>query len=423
MNEKIFTKIKNKKIINYIIIAFSFVVRFIYILQTNVGDRQHDLGYATLLDDGLVNPGHLGYIEYLVKFHHLPDFDPFSIFSYYHPPLHHIIAAFFLETAHNLGMEEPGVYEVIQIPTLIYSCIMVIIAYKILQFFCKDECKISIPLAFVAFFPGFIYMTGSINNDMLATMLSFLCIYLTLIWIREPKFKYLILMALSIGLGIIAKPTAAVIACPMALVMLMHFIKECKNGRAFKCFMQYVVFAAISLPIGLSWTVRNIILYSETPGIPSSNAQSNQYLWNYPINEIFGMPIKASVHFPFHSENSIYCHNAWSILFKTSVFAEVWPEDISDGWLFLCRLLFVLALAIGILCFILCIVLPILRIRQGETLVGTFLLSGYLTVVITYIMFVIKYPYTCSCDFRYVPTAIMFAAVSLLPRNKTTDNS
>ncbi len=416
--------LKNK---NFIVIIASFVIRLIYIFQTTVGDRQHDLGYATLLSDGKINPGHLGYVEYLVKFHHLPDFDPFSIFSYYHPPLHHIIAAFFLEAAHKCGINEPQVYEAIQIPTFIYSCVLVVITYYILRHFCKDEKYITIPLALVAFHPGFIYMTGSINNDMLGTMLSFLAIYVSLLWIESHSFKHLIYMALTIGFGIIAKPNAGVIAFPMGIVMLMYLIDQFKSSRkaGFKCIRDYFVFALISLPIGFSWTIRNLILFRQTPGVPSSNELSHQYLWSYPIGEIFGIPARASVKFPFHAENSIYCHNAWSILFKTSLFTEVWPENISSGWLLLCQVFFVLAVVIGFLCFILSIVLPIIRIRCGQKEIGTFLLSGYIVVLVTFVLFVIKYPFTCSCDFRYVPTSILFAAISLLPvsSNSYTDSA
>lgn len=407
---------------NILIILLSFVIRLIYIFQTTVGDRQHDLGYATLLNDGRINPGHLGYVEYLVKFQQLPDFDPFSIFSYYHPPLHHIIAAFFLKGASVLGIKEPQVYEAIQIPTFIYSCLLVVVTYYILKLLRPDGRGISIPLGLVAFHPGFIYMTGSINNDMLATFLSFLAVYTTLIWMKTREFKHLIYMALTIGFGIIAKPNAGVVAFPMGIVMLMYLIDCFKSSKeeGYKCFRQYVVFAIISLPIGFSWTIRNLIRFGQTPGVPSSNEQSHQYLFSYPLDEIFGMPAKASIAFPFHAENSIYCHNTWSILFKTSLFTEVWPENIGPYWLILCQIFFAIAVIIGYLCFILAIVRPIVSILKGDKELGAFMLTGYLVVLVTYILFVIKYPFTCSCDFRYVPTAILFSAVALLPTKSNT---
>ncbi|MBR5359683.1 MAG: glycosyltransferase family 39 protein, partial [Lachnospiraceae bacterium] len=242
---------KNKDdIICTLTISISWLVRLIYVLTTSVGERQHDLGYATLLSDGQVNPGHLGYVEYIAKFHHLPDFDPFSIFSYYHPPVHHIIAGTVVDIAHRLGINEPYVYEFIQIPTCIYGCVTVFIAYKILKLICRNSRYICIPLALIAFHPGLIYMCGTVNNDMLAAMMSFICIYNSLLWIsRGHRIKELIYMALSIGIGLISKLNVAVLIFPMGIIMLSYFIDCIKNGLLIKCIKQYVLFGLISFPI------------------------------------------------------------------------------------------------------------------------------------------------------------------------------
>ncbi len=401
---------------SYLIILISSVIRIIYVLNTTVGERQHDLGYATLLDDGIINPGHLGYVEYIAKFKHLPDFDPFSIFSYYHPPLHHVIAAAIVDIAHSFGVNEPAVYEFIQLPTCIYGILTVITAFLILRTLTDDENAILIPLALTAFHPGLIYMCGTVNNDMLAALLSFICIYNTLRWIRnEHKLKYLIYMALSIGIGLISKLNVAVLIFPMGAVMLYHFIRSARDSEAGRCIREYLLFAAISIPIGLSWSIRNLIRFSVKPGISSATPESNQYLGSYPLSEIIGLPVRSSISFPFHSENAVYCHNAWSILFKTSLFGETFPEDITAGMLLFCQAAFVTAIIIAFICAILSFVKPVIYIRKGDRELGIFLLAGYASLLATYILFVIKYPYTCSCDFRYVPTALIYSSVSLLP--------
>ena len=401
--------------------VISFIIRIIYVLNTSVGQRQHDLGYATLLDDGLINPGHLGYIEYIAKFRHLPDFDPFSVFSYYHPPVHHVIAALAVDIAHRFGISEPAVYEFIQLPTCIYSCLAVYVAFLILKALCDDDKSICIPLALISLHPGLIYMAGTVNNDMLATLMSFLCVYTTILWIKNGySLKHLIFMALSIGTGLISKLNVAVLIFPMGLVMLMVLLKQIKKGKVGECIRRYLLFAIIAIPIGLSWSIRNLVLFGTKPGISSATPESNQYLGLYPLSEIIGMPVQSSLSFPFHSENAVYCHNAWSILFKTSLFAETFPEDITTPMLMFCRIAFVLAIVIAFICAILSIVRPIILIRRGDRELGTFLLSGYVFVLVTYVLFVIKYPYTCSCDFRYVPTALLYAGISLIPLKKQT---
>ena len=84
----------------FLIILGGIIIRSFYVIFTGVSDRQHDEGYFSGLSDDLINPGHLGYIEYLCKFGHLPDFSPYQLFSYYHPPVHHIISCLFI-----LGIE------------------------------------------------------------------------------------------------------------------------------------------------------------------------------------------------------------------------------------------------------------------------------------------------------------------------------
>ncbi len=405
-----------EKYINVLIIGTASIIRLWYVLYTDIGTRQHDLGYATLLSDGLVNPGHLGYIEYFAKFMRLPDFNPFSIFSYYHPPIHHIIAAFFVRMAYTLGFFEPVIFEATQIPTFIYSIITLIIAYKTLKLLCIDERKIILPLALISFHPGLIYMTGSIGNDMMATMVLFLISYLTLLWIDgDYPAKYLFLISLSIGIGMLIKMNVVIIACPVALIMLLRLINSLKSNTLIKCIKEYIIFALISLPIGLLWSVRNYILFHIGPGISSADSSSIQYMGDFSLWQRLGWPERSMLSFPFHSESAAFCHNIWQILFETSVFTEIWPADISPAMLLLCRLVYILTIITALLCAILSIIKPIIRIRRGSIAIGTFLLSAYLTILATYILFVIKYPYTCSCDFRYIAIVLLFSAISLLP--------
>ena len=402
------------KLINTLLLAVSFIVRLVYILITSVGERQHDLGYATSLHDDIINPGHLGYVEYIAKFHHLPDFDPFSIFSYYHPPLHHIVASLFLNAADMLGIKEPGVYEVIQIPTFIYSCITIYVSYKVLKLICKDDRKITIGFALIAFHPGLIYMTGSINNDMMALMFTVLCVYTTILWFQnEYRLKYLIYMALCMGFGLIAKPNIVIMVVPMGLVMLMHMYDMYKAGEFGKVFGHYCIFAAISGPIGLSWTIRNAIRFGTKPGIPSPSP--NQCVSGYSLFNRLVLPSSSCISFPFYSENATYNNNMWQICFKTSLFAEIWPTEISPIGLRLCQLLFISAVILGIYCAVMSIVKPIRLIKQNDKVMGIFLLSGYVSVILMFYFFVLKYPFTCSCNFRYVGISLLYSAIALIP--------
>ena len=58
--------------------------------------------------------------------------------------------------------------------------------------------------------------------------------------------------------------------------------------------------------------------------------------------------------------------------------------------------------------------MAIREIRKGNRELGVFLLVGYVLVVLTFIAFIIKYPYTCSANFRYVVVGLLFSVIGLI---------
>lgn len=70
----------------YMIILLGVFLRCCYVLLSGLYDRQHDAGAYTGMGTDFINPGHIGYIEYIYKFHKLPDLNPYELFAYYHPP-------------------------------------------------------------------------------------------------------------------------------------------------------------------------------------------------------------------------------------------------------------------------------------------------------------------------------------------------
>lgn len=107
-----FFMVKNSRLTTddkvFLLITGGVILRSYYVICTGVVDRQHDEGYFSGLSDDLINPGHLGYIEYLCKFGHLPDFSPYKLFSYYHPPFHHILSCLFIDLQMLFGAGEPS---------------------------------------------------------------------------------------------------------------------------------------------------------------------------------------------------------------------------------------------------------------------------------------------------------------------------
>lgn len=395
------------------IITAGVLLRSFYVLLTGVNDRQHDEGVYTSLSDTFINPGHLGYIEYLCKFKHLPDFSPYQLFSYYHPPVHHILASIFIQFNLFFGVPEVLAFENIQILTLLYSSLCIPVTYGILKKLPLIHTNICFGVALIAFHPGMIYMSGSVNNDMLATLLTFVCFYFSLCWIYDKSFINLIKIALSLGFGMITKLNTAVMAFPLALIFIIYFIQECKNKKGLSCFRNYCIFGIITAGIGLSWVIRNLLFYRTNPGVPVLTEKSVLYIGRHSVSEIFGIPHDFIMRYPFHTINGNQICNSWLILFRTSIFAEIRPDNLSDVLMAACQLALLLTMIFGILFALTTIYVQIYEIRKGDKELGIFLLTGYLAVIITFVGFVIKYPYTCSCDFRYIVISILFTAITI----------
>ena len=182
-------------------ILLGVLLRCGYVLLSGLYDRQHDAGVYTGMGTDFVNPGHIGYIEYIYKFHKLPDLNPYELFAYYHPPLHHIISFVWLQLNIFLGAAEDLAFENLQILTLLYSCLCMVVTYRILKLLQISGNGLLIGLAFLVFHPSTIVMAGSVNNDMLTILFMCLILYGSLKWIREKTLKNLVYLRFTSALA------------------------------------------------------------------------------------------------------------------------------------------------------------------------------------------------------------------------------
>ncbi len=402
-------------------VLLGILIRLSYILMSGLYDRQHDAGVYTGMGTDYINPGHIGYIEYIYKFHMLPQINPYQLFGYYHPPLHHLISFLWLQLNIALGVAEDLAFENLQVLPFIYSCLLMTVTWKILKTLDIKGSGLYIGLSFVVFHPATILMGGSVNNDMLTILFMALLMLYSLRWIRDKSRRNIVILALCLGFGMITKLNAAVLAIPLAILFLMHFFKLIRGkdkNAIMTCVKNYVIFLAISVPIGFSWIIRNLVKYSEKPGVPVPGVTSPMYTENYSLWQRLGIPSIASLHldFPFHPIASQACANTWAIMMHTSLFGEEYPVDLSDELLVMCQLLFKLALLGSILCALFLIITLLSKRTRLEDRI--YLLVGYIMMLVSFAAFVIIYPYTCSSDYRYVAICSVFTSIALGFGNK-----
>ena len=405
----------------FMMILLGVLLRGGYVLLSGLYERQHDAGAYTGMGTDFVNPGHIGYIEYIYKFHKLPDINPYELFAYYHPPLHHIISYIWLQINIWLGAAEELAFENLQIVTLLYSCLCMSVTWKILKALDIKGNGLYIGLAFMVFHPATIVMAGSVNNDMLTILFMCLIILESIRWIQNKNLAGMIRLALYIGFGMITKLNSAVLAIPLGIIFLMHFVSVIRSkdrGNILNWIKNYCIFAVIVIPIGLSWIVRNLIRFGEKPGVPVPGEASPMYTETFSLWSRLGIPSLAdwNFSFPFHPISAKACCNTWVIMFHTSLFAEEYPTDLPDILLVMCQITFFMAVIFGIITVVL--LFAVLLNKKTNREIFLFLLTGYVIMLISFAAFVIIYPYTCSSDFRYVAICLVYISIALGLGNK-----
>ncbi len=405
----------------FLIVLLGVLFRCSYVLLSGLYERQHDAGAYTGMGTEFINPGHIGYIEYIYKFHHLPDLNPYELFAYYHPPLHHILSVIWLRLNILLGVSEELAFENLQILPLLYSSLCMTVTWKILKVLQIQGKGLLTGVAFMAFHPATVIMAGSVNNDMLTILFMCLIILESLRWIRNKDLPGLIRLALYIGFGMITKLNSAVLALPIGLIFLMHFVSVIRSKERpllLKWIRHYCLFGLTAAPVGLSWIVRNLVRFKEKPGVPVPGESSPMYTAGYSIWSRLGIPAFSDWHFdfPFHPISAGACNNTWVIMFHTSLFAEEYPADLPDILLVLCQITFVLAVSLAIATVIL--LAAVLLDKETGKEDRVFLMTGYVVMLISFAAFVVIYPYTCSSDFRYVAICLVYIAIALGLGNK-----
>lgn len=270
-------KDKYKIVLIFIIIA-AILMRMFFICKTNISQLQFDVGIEEYYDavinyedlykdfDKDYNEGrHINYIMHLYSYMSLPTK---IIGQFYHPPLHHFIMASTLKIMDVFSDSASFKFESLQFVTFIYSIIILWALYKILEELeIEDKNKI-IPMMLFAFYPIYIYLSGSINNDELVTMFAIICLLYLIKWNKEPNMKNAIIVATTIGLGLMTKSSMYVMIIPAIYVYfktLMDFVNNDK--KVGKLILELLVFIVIASVLGFWFQVRSFMKGLDTLGI------------------------------------------------------------------------------------------------------------------------------------------------------------
>ena len=373
----------------YLIFGLGVFLRTIYIIDTGISTRQHDVL-------SLQSNGHLKYIYILFQTNKLPYTNHWQ---FYHPPFWHILAALFLKFSNLFGIVGNRAFEGIQILPLIFTSIIMIIVDKInIKLKIKNRYRYLIDLM-IAVHPTLLFLSGSINNDCLLLLMEVLVIYLAIIWYENDSTKNTVVLALTTGLCVMTKANGAIMAIPLLYVFFKKYQKYYRNNDT-KYASKLLLFGVISLPIGLWFQIRNMILFGRNiVPIPGGNP----FLGNYSFIERFLLiDLKQSLAFAYQVQD----YNLPAFLLKTSLFGEYKFNNIGImhyAMIFLAILLMII--------FVICILKYLLS--NNKKIEINILLITLITSLTSMLFFNIKMPYVCSMDFRYITITLLSFVVIL----------
>ena len=393
-----------------LLIAGGIMLRFVYVLYTGTGTRQHDIG--TWNGSG----GHDAYILYWYNNGlKLPDFDVRQYWQFYHPPLHHWLMALALRLFTVFGLPFETACEALQVLPFLYSCLAMPVCCRLFRLAGLDGLSLVAAMAIVCFHPSFVWLSGLINNDTLCSLFMLLSAFLALRWYREPTLRRILPLALSIGLGMMTKLSAWLVSPAVALLFLWAFVR--RRGERKRLSLQFLCFGLICAPLGLWWQIRNALAFgmplSYIPRLPESYYQYlggesvTKRLFDFSGQQFaYIYDARTEVGAPYNEYNPVVG------LFKTALFDEgvyTAPPPLQSA----ATALFWIGTVLGLVCF----AAFVFMLSRGDSgLDGpdrAFFAVFAFVILVSYYLFCFAYPYVCTMNCRYCIPLIPLCAMGL----------
>lgn len=238
-----------------------------------------------------------GYVRYLIENRALPVARTGELSGYHHPPLQFALAALLAwpfpssdfpeyETRINPYARfrhwEPSVdnknlylhgpwdswpfqntslaVRVARLTSLIAGLITVALTYQLARAL-FDEASGLTAASFVAFTPMFTSLSGALQNDMGATALGAVTLWLGAHWAQAGfTLRRAALLGVLVGVGILMKLTAAFLAPPAALLLMLQGRRD---GGLRRAGLLLLAFGAGAVLVSGWWFARNLALYGD----------------------------------------------------------------------------------------------------------------------------------------------------------------
>ncbi len=394
----------------FLVIILAVVLRMFYGVLTGPYQRQHDWTGKS---------GHYEYVKIIANEGHLPSTNEWQ---FCHPPLNHLVLAggysvlSDIITDKDLNPDDAKISDILQVVPFVYSVLLLYIALLVLKELSVTGVYRLIAFSVFAFHPTNIILSASLNNDMLTYLLYGVSFLFTIRWYKNPTFFNIIGIALGISLSMLSKFSGVLIAPITAVCFLVILIKAIKERKGVgNLILQFAVFGIVCIPLGLSYTLRNYLLFGQELGYVAYMGDDNWQYIDLPfIQRLFGY-YAPDFESPF---SDAYRHNLLSTAFKTSLFGEWGAAFGSFSTRFGEFFPTVLGRIVTFFGAIFTAAASFLSARfafgKTDKMLKFIVLGNFVLTFGFFLYFNANYPFGCTADFRYL-TPLLFSLVCIVP--------
>lgn len=354
------------------ILVAGILMRFVYVQDTTYDKRGHDIS------------GHIDYVRIIAEEHRIPG--AHDCWTCYHPPVYYAVSALPWNAANAMKTSPQGA---LQWESFAFSVAVLVFGLLALRTFVSGG-AFAVAGVLFALWPSLILTSARIGNDQLFYLLHIVCFWACAVFLSSRKLRYLSIAAIAAGLAFATKSTGAVSLAVWSVTAILGYLPFHKpSRREIAAWSVGLIICAVCAAYllghdisgntgGLKWVdvgnkpgnylffdVRNFLTQPYTD--PFNDEMGRQYFWNY--------------------------------LAKTSLFGEFSLLTTALGeWL---------ASIISVVFLILCgfSVRGLFKAQWTKTGI-LFAVQGVLFTLAA-LAFRIKYPFSCSNDFRYIMPVLL----------------
>lgn len=395
----------NSSVVTFFIIATSFFIHLFYVQKTNIDFLQHDLS---------------GIIAYMTNISEngfaWKSFNPWYMYYTFHQPLSFLIAQYIYLFGIKLWISSMVAFEGIQYISLFYTTALSILFAKILYILKFRGILYYGLLTLFTFNPTLTLFSGYISNDVAVLFWILFTIYYVLYWYKTSKLKYISIAGMGFGLGVLSKLSILILVPAISILFLLKLINSPKKHLIIKGISLFII---ITVPISLSWIIRNHILFDmQFYNIPDTSPEGQ----NFKLLTLFDRITDFSMFFSaFINAPKVVDANMVLAIIKTELFGEWDFSLLNKNVIIPSYILYYINIILKAFVFYGCFYLLVKHRMIKNSYVLLFIVI-YLSSYLYMFNYAIKYPYICSTDYRLFASLMVAECMILgyLSRNDIT---